>query len=123
MKQQRRDSRLGETIVEVMVSAVIFLILMAILQGAVMFSNAAQKKSQQIRQDTATICKELQTATAAGDEENNYEFYAVSSTDETIFGNQVFTIPVKKQEKPVTYTGADGKSSEVTFYLFGGVTP
>lgn len=122
MKQQRRDSRLGETIVEVMVSAVIFLILMAILQGAVMFSNAAQKKSQQIRQDTATICKELQSATAVDDEENSYSFYAVS-TDETIVGDKVFTIPVKKQKKPVTYTGADGESSEVTFYMFGGVTP
>lgn len=122
MKVRRRRERSGESIVEVMVSAVIFLMLMSVLQGAVMFSSSAQKKSQEIRQDTAKICEGLQLATASGNVIESYKFYA-TSTDGSVVGNQVFSISALKQKKTVSYTDSDGNASEVTFYLYGGITP
>ncbi len=125
MKMRQRGGRCGDSIVEVMVSTVIFLMLMAVLQGAMMFSNSAQNKSRQIRQDIAKIYRELQKSTAEGTEVGTYEFYA-SSADGTVIGNEVFLISALKQRKTVTYTDADGEPSQVTFYLFGtdgGVSP
>lgn len=123
MKIRRIGGRSGETIVEVMVSAVIFLMLVAVLQGAIMFCNSALKKSQQIRQDTAEICKKLQKASAEGTSvvekgSEDFKFYAVSANGTTI-GDQVFSIPIRKQEKIVEYDSTSGAKSKVSFYLFG----
>lgn len=52
-------SKSGETIVEVLVSAVIFLLLMAVLQGAVMFSHSAQQKSGRLRENDAAMLQAL----------------------------------------------------------------
>ncbi|XCP86777.1 hypothetical protein ABXS75_08295 [Roseburia hominis] len=125
MKMHKLRGRAGESIVEVMVSIVIFLLLVAVLNGAIMFSNSAQRKSQQIRKDTVKICEGLQSASAEGDGTADYAFYA-SSADGTVVGNQVFTIFAPKQKKKVVYVGAGGDESTVTFYLFGtdgGSTP
>ncbi len=118
MKRRKTGSRSGESIVEVMVSAVIFLMLVAALQTAIMFCNSAQRKSQQIREDTATICENLQMTSPQGNGMGTYEFYA-SSADGTVIGNKVFTITAEKQKKQVSYTGADGDTSNATFYLYG----
>lgn len=118
MKMKRTGGRLGESIVEVIASILIFLLLVAALQGAILFASSAQKKSLQIRQDTARICEELQTAVAVDGSLETFDFYATSA-DGTIIGNHVFSIPVVKQQKKVAYTGVDGESSEATFYLFG----
>ncbi len=118
MKKKPGKNRSGESIVEVMVSAAVFLLLMAVLQGAVLFCNSAQKKSQQIRKDTAEICKKLPSAPISENGSDNYVFYAVSA-DGTVVGDRVFSISAKKQKKEVSYEGADGEASSVTFYLFG----
>lgn len=119
MKIHRIKRSSGETIVEVLVSVVVFLLLVAVLQGAIMFSNSAQKKSLQIRQDTAQICEKLMSAGAGeGSDAMIYDFYAVSS-DGSVIGNQVFSIHGLKKQKEIEYTGTDGETSHVTFYLFG----
>ena len=51
------QSRTGESLVEVMVSAVIFLMMMAILQGSISFCTIAQQKCQQIRDINEEICR------------------------------------------------------------------
>lgn len=121
MKRRRIDSCSGESIVEVMVSVLIFLMLMAVLQGAIMFSNSAQKKSQQIRQDTAEICRNLQAAAVEGDGSADFKFYATSA-DESVIGDNVFSISAPRQKKTVTY-GAAGETSSTIFYMYGGTTP
>ena len=121
MRRRRINNRSGETIVEVMVSVLIFLMLMAVLQGAIMFCNSAQKKSQQIRQDTAEICEKLQSATAEGNGSANFDFYATSA-DESVIGDNVFSISAPKQKKTVSY-GAAGETSSTIFYMYGGTAP
>lgn len=117
MKIHRIKSRSGESIVEVMVSAAVFLLLVAVLEGAILFSNAAQRKSSQIRTDSASICKALQSTPAEGNEAASYEFYAVSSGGTV--GNKVFTVKPVKQKKEVKYTKTDGSEDRVTFYVYG----
>jgi len=118
VKSGQTDRRSGETIVEVTVSILIFLLLLAALQGAILFSNSALRKSRQIRRDTVRICEELQKAASVEGSRETYDFYATSA-DGTIIGNHVFSIPAVKQQKKVSYTGENGEASEVTFYLFG----
>lgn len=118
MKSGQTGRRSGESIVEVSVSILVFLLLLAALQGAIRFSDSALKKSRQIRRDTVRICEGLQKAASVEVSRETYDFYATSA-DGTIVGNHVFSIPVAKQEKKAAYTGEDGEAAEVTFYLFG----
>lgn len=118
MKKQKTKRCSGESIVEVMAGAVVFLLLMAILTRAVMFGNKAQEKSRQIRRQTSELCKNLRTTSEVDDGTVPHEFYAVS-TDGTVTGNQVFTITAPKKKKDVPYTKADGSTQTVTFYLYG----
>lgn len=122
MRRRQINNRSGETIVEVMVSVLIFLMLMAVLQGAIMFCNSAQKKSLQIRQDTAEICRSLQSATAEDNGSANFDFYAARSTDPSDIGYKVFTISAPKQKKTVSY-GPAGEASSTIFYMYGGTAP
>lgn len=115
----RKSLSRGESIVEVVASAIIFLMLMALFQSAVMFCTSAQKKSEQIRQDTAEICKKLQTSPATvTDSGKKYEFYAISA-DGSDVGNKVFEVQANLEQKEVSYQDADGTSQKVIFYLYG----
>ncbi len=108
----------GETMVEVMVSAVIFLLFVAVLQSAVSFSSLAQAKSRQVRENMAGICRNLQGTAAQGAGSGVFAFSA-SSADESVIGNQVFTVDALKQTKDVSYAGADGTGKSVRFYVYG----
>ena len=57
MRRMSFDS--GESLVEVMVSAVIFLMMMAVLEGSISFCTNAQHKSEQVRETNAEICRLL----------------------------------------------------------------
>ncbi len=64
MKTHKIHSGSGESLAEVMVSAVIFFIMMAVLQGAISFSTNAQHKSEEIREKMhrfAGTCRLLPT--------------------------------------------------------------
>ena len=58
-KTEKTKANAGETLVEVMASVVIFLMMMGILQGAVLYSRAALEKSRQMRADNEAVCEQL----------------------------------------------------------------
>lgn len=111
----------GETLVEVLLSMVIFMIMLAFLESTISFCSNMQEKNRQIRAENAKIIQELQTVEIeAGGNKTNYTFKA-SSADGDVTGTKVlFTIPVVLTEKKVTYTTEDGTSKEATFAVFVG---
>ena len=52
---ERLKSQRGETLVELMVSIVIFLLLLGTLAGAISFATAAQQKAQSLRANAAAF--------------------------------------------------------------------
>lgn len=108
----------GETLVEVMVSMVIFLLMLSMMQGAILFSNASLKKSKEIREDNTKIMQGLLNATEETVKPATLKFQAVSADGQTL-GNQVFDVPVSLNQKRVNYQDASGKESSVVFYLYG----
>ena len=125
MKNGRKNGKSGETLVEIMVSAFLFLILMAVMQGAISFCTNAQRKSEQIREANAEICQNLHSGLAASENgSRSFNFQAVSA-DGTVEGAQVFSVNVELKKKVAS--NGDG-SKTATFYLFdsaltGGGTP
>lgn len=114
MKRLRAKGSSGETLVEIMVSGALFLILMAVMQGAISFCSNAQQKSGQLRKTNAEICNELRRSenmpgTVNGSADMAFRAVAADGT----VGNQVFTVHVELEERPVT---ADGKTA--VFYSF-----
>lgn len=115
-------SKSGETIVEVLVSAVIFLLLMAVLQGAVMFSHSAQQKSGRLRENDAAMLQALQGAEITPNSEEssrNYQFYAYNA-DETKRGDVVIQMEANLGKKDVSYEDTEGNTQEAHFSVFGG---
>ncbi|MEY8481696.1 hypothetical protein AALD74_07520 [Lachnospiraceae bacterium 48-21] len=122
MKIHRIHSGAGESLVEVTVSAVIFLMMMAVLQGSISFCTNAQHKSEEIRQENAEICRNLQSASyIPGAENMTYLFKATTADGETPGAEAavLFRIAVELGTKEVTYLDADGTPKTTTFYLFG----
>ena len=120
MKIYRIHSGAGESLVEVTVSAVIFLMMMAVLQGSI--CTNAQHKSEEIRQENAEICRNLQSASyIPGAENMTYLFKATTADGETPGAEAavLFRIAVELGTKEVTYLDADGTPKTTTFYLFG----
>lgn len=112
-------AKAGESLVEVMVSAVIFLILAAVLQGAVTFCTRAQHRSREIRRRNAEICEALQTTPANSNGFASFEFKATNA-EGTQTGNTVlFQVEVPLEKKEVPFTDADGAVGTTVFYLFG----
>ena len=115
MKNCRKNGKSGETLVEIMVSAFLFLILMAVMQGAISFCTNARHKSEQIRAANAEICQNLHSGlTASANGSRSFNFQAVSA-DGTVEGAQVFSVNVELKKKEAS--NGDG-SKKVTFYLF-----
>lgn len=109
----------GETIVEVTASTLIFLLMVAMLQGAVSFCGKAQQKSRQIRYDAAEVSKALwqtnwpETTEGTAD----FQFYAVGADGTK--GNNVFSVNVDLNTKDVTYQSMDGADKDMRFYVYG----
>ena len=106
-------SRRGETMVEVLVSMVLFLMLFAVMLGAVRFSSNAQVRAETIRQRATALQRDLRRQTPTGGDSKTYQFVAVSEDGGTT-GSRVFQVPLREQA--VT---ARGGGDEVTFYLYG----
>lgn len=113
----KRDNR-GETIVEVAVSAVIFLIMMGVMQAAVSFCANAQVKSEQIRENTSAICEALQSTEASGSDTAIYSFSQTTGDGKNV-GGHAFSLQVLKQTKAVAYTDTEGAQQTVTFQVYG----
>lgn len=106
-------SRRGETMVEVLVSMVLFLMLFAVMLGAVRFASNAQVRAGTIRQRATALQRDLRSQTPTGGDSKTYQFVAVSEDGGTT-GSRVFQVPLREQ----TVT-ARGGGDEVTFYLYG----
>ena len=109
MKNRRVRSNSGETMVEIMVSIVIFLMMMAVMQGAISFSSNAQAKSVQIRKSNAEICQALETSPYSGGGKVTYSFKATSAVA------TLFNVEVELGKKEVS----DSEGKTTTFYMFG----
>lgn len=113
---ERLKSQRGETLVELMVSIVIFLLLLGTLAGAISFATAAQQKAQSLRDNAAAFQQNVRHGTATGDTMKTEAFYA-TTYDESQTGTQaVCSIPLKQQT--ITATGADGTTT-TDFSVFG----
>lgn len=116
----RRSMRSGETIVEVIVSAMIFLMLMGVLQTAITFSGRAMDKSRKLRKDYTAMFQAIPDApvTSSGTTKT-YQFRAYN-TEETVEGNLVFSIRAGLGYKDVPYRTEEGEEKTTRFYLFDG---
>lgn len=114
------SSKSGETLVEVLAAAAIFLLMMSIMQGAISFCTNAQHKSQAIRNNNAQICKNLRDGSVpvtSGGGTATYSFQAVAS-DGNPGGSVLFKIEAGLGKKEVLYEDESGTDQTVTFYLF-----
>lgn len=107
-------SRAGETLVEVLVSTVVFLLLLAALSGAVAFAHNAEVRSDEIRQHADELQRSVRTEAAEGEDEETFRFVSVNS-DGSEGTSTLFTVKAKKQV--VKAKDADGR--ETDFYVFG----
>ena len=103
-----RDRR-GESMVEILVSTVVFMLLLGALNGAVGFASNAQRKSEQLRRDAT----ELQESVRGNAEAAAYDFKVTTSNGEDT-DIDAFRVKVKKQT--VNAKTEDGKT--VPFYRF-----
>ena len=94
-----RDRR-GESMVEILVSTVVFMLLLGALNGAVGFASNAQRKSEQLRRDATELQESVRGNAEVADGED---------TD-----IDAFRVKVKKQT--VNAKTEDGKT--VPFYRF-----
>lgn len=110
----------GETIVEVIASIFIFLIMLAILQGAVSYSRAMLQKNKEIRAQNAQILDSLSNAELNLNGSQTIRFMAVNS-DMTESGNTVFSVPTNLGYKYADYVDSNGTAS-MRFYLYAPTT-
>lgn len=114
---ERLKSQRGETLVELMVSIVIFLLLLGTLAGAISFATAAQQKAQSLRDNAAAFQQSVRHGTATGATTKTEEAFYATTYDESQTGTQaVCRIPLKQQT--ITATGADGTTT-TDFSVFG----
>lgn len=107
-------SRRGETMVEILVSMVLFLMLFAVMLGAVRFASNAQVRAETIRQRATALQRELRRQTPTEGDSKTYQFVAVSEDGGTMGDQVVFEVRLKEQT-----VIAQGGGDEVTFYLYG----
>lgn len=117
IKKSRANA--GETLVEVVASIFIFLILMGILQGAIIYSSNSLKKNKEIRSDNAKIMEALQNTEVTSVERNKSIDFNATNSDMSIKGNHVFSVATDLNKKIVTYTDSKGEEQTTTFYLYG----
>ncbi len=107
----------GETLVEVMASIFLFLILLAILNGAISYCSNSLQKNKEIRKENQAIISALQSAVETTDGSCEMKFIATNS-DMTVKGSQVFSVSVNLAKKKVNYTDGEGKDQTTSFSLF-----
>ena len=108
-----RDRR-GESMVEILVSTVVFMMLLGALNGAVGFSANAQRKAEELRKDAAELQRSVREKTAAGEDTQTIRFHQILPESGAESTQDAFRVTVKKQT--VEATTDDGK--RVDFYRF-----
>lgn len=109
----------GESLVEVICAAAIFLIALTALHGGVRFAHSAMEKAGELRTDAAEFHRELEDGDAfiVGAEE--YVFY-LTEEDGTTFSEEAFRVTVGLGEKTVIRNGEDPVSFAVFCPLVEG---
>lgn len=113
----RVKKKAGESLVEVMASIFLFLILLAILNGAISYCSNSLAKNKEIRSENTKILEGLQSATETTSGPMEMKFIATNA-DMTVKGNQVFAVTVDLAKKKVDYTDSDGNNQTTSFSLF-----
>ncbi len=118
---ERLNSQRGETLVELMVSVVIFLLLLGTMAGAIAFANAAQQKAQTIRDNATALQYSVRHTDPAGTGTSRTLHLYVTNAKQSAMGtNAVCQIPVNEQV--IQAAGTNG--STTSFSVFGtGKTP
>lgn len=111
----------GETLVEVLAAAAVFLLMMGIMQGAISFCTNAQHKAEAMQDNHAKILKALRTTTVTTDREAEYSFKAISSDGSSQSGT-LFQVNVGLGQKEVTYQDEAGADQTVIFQIFAPVS-
>ncbi len=113
---RKAGNKKGETLVEIMVSMVVFLLLVAVLQGSVAFCTSAQSKSSEIRQNAdraaEAFYKAKNTGTPSAQEERKLSFL-------TAEGYAAFSVDSVLEEWKVTYEDAEGEDQQASFHTYG----
>lgn len=115
----------GETLVEVLAAAAIFLLMMGIMQGAISFCTNTQHKSEAIRKINAGICESLRSKTFDTPSPGTtaaYSFKAISADGQQESG-VLFKVDVGLGTKTADYTDETGTDKTITFYLFQSAAP
>ena len=109
----------GESLVEVICAAAIFLIALTALHGGVRFAHSAMEKAGELRTDAAEFHRELEDGDAfiVGAEE--YVFY-LTEEDGATSSEEAFRITVGLGEKTVIRNGEDPVSFAVFCPLMEG---
>ena len=108
-----RDRR-GESMVEILVSTVVFMLLLGALNGAVGFASNAQRKSEQIRKDATELQESVREQTdVEGGEDATYDF-KVTTSEGADTNIDSFRVKVKKQ----TVNAKTEDNKTVPFYRF-----
>ena len=120
MKRIKPNS--GETLVEVMVSMLLFLMILGMLQKSIDFASNAQVKSEELRKNNSAIALALRSGSSSSSTESSeayYEFYSAKADGTIVTGSELlFKVPVKHGMKTVSYTAADGSSKSIEFAFF-----
>lgn len=111
----------GETLVEVMATMVIFLLLMGILQGSILYSRAAMEKSRLLREQNEEICESVRNVAQENNGTQTTMTFQAVSADGQVTGNQVFSVPVIPEKKRAEYTNHGHGTRTMVFYVYGAV--
>lgn len=117
LKRLRMTPKSGETLVEVVMSMVIFIIMLGMLTAAVNYSNASLTKNNEIRQQNNEILSQLTQTDSSLEEKAQIQFIATNSAMDTK-GNPVFVVPVTLASKTVTYKDNEANTHDVIFHLY-----
>ena len=112
---ERLKSQRGETLVELMVSIVIFLLLLGTMAGAISFASSAQQKAQALRDNAAALQQSVRHTSPSGTEtRRDLHFYVTNYKQTQLGAAPVCTIPVNQQT-----IAAEGTSGTTDFAVFG----
>ena len=105
----------GESLVEIICAAAIFLLALTALHGGVRFAHSAMEKAGTLRTDAAELQRALdgETAVITGTEE--YTFFL---TEEAESSEEAFRVRVGLGEKTVMQRGENGLEEPVAFAVF-----
>ena len=123
-KIKKIKSNSGETLVEVMVSMLLFLMILGMLQKSIDFASNAQVRSEELRQNNSAIAFSLRDESTWSDisieaDSEYYEFYSAKADGTIVTGSELlFKVPVKHGKKNVSYTAADVSQKKIEFMFF-----